>query len=139
MLFFSKAVAFLGLAVVAINTLPGTSPNEVFTLSSRAFHSTRILSDGMIAALEARDSVVARCAQTSKRECPYHSKRFFERLMEVAERGIDARICGGCCGEADSCVCPRGTDIVCSRTEEEFVNRAYDEAARDVVLPRCIP
>ncbi|KAJ7705428.1 hypothetical protein B0H17DRAFT_1037926 [Mycena rosella] len=136
MLCFSKAIAFLGLAVVATHALPGTSPNQVFSLSAREWDSTRSLSDDMLAALEARDSVVARCAQTSKRDCPCDSKRFYERFMEVAERAIDARICLACCG--NNCTCARSDDIVCTRTEEDFVNRAYDEAARDVVLPRCI-
>ncbi|KAJ7883442.1 hypothetical protein B0H14DRAFT_1427772 [Mycena olivaceomarginata] len=136
MLFFAKALAVISLAVVGTTAIPGTSPNQVFSLSARSLYTTRALSDGMVSALEARDAVVARCAQTSKRECPCDSKRFFERFMEVAERGIDARECEGCCG--DSCNCGRATDIICARTEEEFVNRAYDEAARDVVLPRCI-
>ncbi|KAJ7489328.1 hypothetical protein FB451DRAFT_1167010 [Mycena latifolia] len=85
-MFFSKVLAVLGLAVATAQATLRRPPT-----------STRALSDSMIAALEARDPVVARCAQTLKRE-----------------------------------------DIVCARTEEEFVKRAYDEAARDVVLPPVI-
>ncbi|KAJ7088659.1 hypothetical protein C8R44DRAFT_861617 [Mycena epipterygia] len=61
---------------------PWNISKHAFSLAARSFHTTRSLSDGMIAALEAGSPVVAHCAQTSKRSC---SKRFFERFMEVAE------------------------------------------------------
>ncbi|KAJ7267339.1 hypothetical protein C8J57DRAFT_1327435 [Mycena rebaudengoi] len=137
-MFFSKALVFLGaVAMLAVSAVPQTSPRHAFSLASRSLHATRELSGGMLAALEARDPVLARCAQTSKRDCPYTAVPRFARFMQIAHETVDKRICLGCCG--DSCTCGRATDIVCAQTEDEFVERAYEAAKRDVeLLPRCI-
>ncbi|KAJ7489326.1 hypothetical protein FB451DRAFT_1553163 [Mycena latifolia] len=103
-------------------------------IGAAALAVSRTLSPSMASVLEARDSVAARCAL--KRDCPCElTGRLVDRFFEIVEGAIAARVCDGCCG--DGCTCLKRNDIRCVGTEEEFVERAYEEAKRDTsLLPR---
>ncbi|KAJ7705424.1 hypothetical protein B0H17DRAFT_1298766 [Mycena rosella] len=128
-MFFAKILALIGTAALVAHALPQSEhihdgPTKrafsAFSPAARALHSSRTLSASMTSVLEARDAVAARC---TTRTCPCEARRLVDRFFDIAQGAIAARQVSG--------------DIRCVGTEEEFVERAYEEAKRDVaLLPR---
>ncbi|KAJ6551333.1 hypothetical protein B0H19DRAFT_166217 [Mycena capillaripes] len=134
---FSKLFAILGVAALAAHALPQSESViakrafSAFSPVARSLHASRILSPSMAGVLEARDELAARCVGDCKR-CFCKKAHLVDRFFEIAEEAIAARVCDGCCG--DNCTCLRSNDLRCIGTEEEFVNRAYEEAKRHLEL-----
>ncbi|KAJ6466827.1 hypothetical protein C8R45DRAFT_1106253 [Mycena sanguinolenta] len=109
-MFFSQLLAIVAAASIVAHALPQSPVKRSFSAFSPA-----------------RDDLAARCAVSG--ECAGETRHIVDRFFDIAKDAIAARVCDGCCG--DNCTCLRSEDIRCIGTEEDFVNRAYEEATRN--------
>ncbi|KAJ6611214.1 hypothetical protein B0H10DRAFT_2224309 [Mycena sp. CBHHK59/15] len=132
-MFISKFLTLPSVAILAMQAIPqeSASPAKLvfspFSPEVHALHSSCMLSMDTAAVLEACDSVAGCCTMTSKHNCPCETHHLVGCFFEP-QRRQSRHVC------ARAAV---GNNIRCIRTEEEFLDRAYEEVKRDVVLMLC--